>query len=156
MSYFIKGNDKKSSVPSECKATVTSVNTNTANCEPEFFERCNTKCKSLVGYFCLESCNWRPCTKLLHCSEGNSKKSEDDDFSWVSSQDSLVVSGEEKITVYFDNGASQSVDHNWINKLVEPGGWKQDLTLGTIVESHFKNDDNERSENAAEGGSVIS
>ena len=66
-------------------------------------------------------------TSLLR---GNSKKSEDDDFSWVSSQDFLAVGGEEKITVYFDNnGASQSVDHNWINKLVESGGWKQGLTL---------------------------
>ena len=63
----------------------------------------------------------------------------DDFLGIMPSQDFLVVGGEEKITVYFDNGASQSVDHNWINKLVESGGWKQGLTFirCTIVESHF-------------------
>ena len=124
-------------MPSECKVTVTSVNTNTANCEPEFFERYNTKCKNLVGCFLLrilQLATVYEVTSLLRGIVRNPKMT----ISWVSSQDFLVVGGEEKITVYFDNMVQASL---WIiigsNKLVESGGWKYGLTLGTIVESHF-------------------
>ena len=95
MSYFIKGNDKKSSVPSECKVTVTSVNTNTANCEPEFS---NDVIQNVTAWWVVSAQNLAIGDRVrsYFTAEGNSKKSEDDDFSWVSSQDFLVVGGEEK------------------------------------------------------------
>ena len=69
---------------------------NTANCEPEFS---NDVIQNVTAWWVVSTQNLAIGDRVRSYftdAEGNSKKFEDDDFSWVSSQDFLVVGGEEK------------------------------------------------------------
>ncbi len=137
--HFRGENNKKSQFPSVINALVKTIDVKQGKATIEFS---NNAVQTVVGWWIVSSitlsigdrvssqCMFRNNLKLYH--GGNFE-------GVVTNINELNDSGYNNyITVHFDSGAIQTFPLSLINKLICSGGWKKGLSLGTIVNAHFR------------------